>query len=190
MHTPIGIQFWKVGSRKIFAVRESDLRPNRPRKNTISLDSDSSDDMFLPLSKRGKCVSGKQLSESDQLLTEMQGLRKEIGQLFEVNKGLPIPIGLKRIICDTFRCCICQCTMVPPVIFGRCCKSLIGCQSCTDQWFRGETGLMQQACPKCRAERAYAETCVFKGIDDFLLAIHPLVQLDTETSGALDEEDN
>ena len=126
VHTPVGIQFQKVGSRIIFAVRESDLRPNWPCKNTISLDSDSSDDMFMPPSKRDKCVSGKQLLESDKLLTEMQGLSKEIGQLFEVNKELPIPIGRKRTGCDTFRCCICQCTMVPPVMFGRC-KSLIGC---------------------------------------------------------------
>lgn len=133
--------------------------------------------MFMPFPKRNK---SKQPSDFDQLLIEMQGLRKEIKQLFQINKQLPIPIGLKRVLHDTFRCCICQSTMVSPVIFGRCCKSMIGCQLCTDQWFRGEEGLMQ-ACPKCRAERAYTETCAFKGIDDFLLAIRPLVQLTSST---------
>ena len=110
------------------------------------------------------------------LLTEVKGLRKEIGQLFEVNKQLPIPFGLRKVLQETFQCCICQSTMTPPIIFGRCCKSLIGCQSCVDRWFQGDTGLMQQTCPKCRAERVYAETCVIKGIDGFLVAIQPLVQ--------------
>lgn len=170
LYIRIRIQFWKVGRRKFFAVRESNLRPSQPRKNknTVSLDSDSSDNMFMPFPKRSNC---KQPSESVQLLTEMQGIRKEIGQLFEVNKQLPIS----------------QSMTVPPVIYVRCCKSLIGCQWCTDQW---ETGLMQQACPKCHAEWAYAEMCVFKGINDFLLAIRPLVQLDMGMSSAGDEEDN
>ena len=129
-------------------------------------------------------------SESNELITEMQGLRKMIEQLFEVNKQLPIPIGLRKVLQETFCCCICRCTMVPPVIFGRCCKSLIGCQSCVNRWFWGDSGLMQQSCPKCRTERAYAETCIFKGIDDLLAAIHPLVQSDVSISATAAEEDN
>ena len=124
----------------------------------------------------------------DEVLSEVQGLRKEIGQLFEVNKQLPIPIGLRKVLLETFQCCICQSTMSPPIIFGHCCKSLIGCQACVDHWFRGDGGLMQQACPRCRTERAYAETCVVKGIDDFLVAIRPLVQSDPPTSAMRDEE--
>ena len=85
-----GMQFWKVGSRKIYAVKEIDLRPS-PRashkgKAPASLDSDSSDNEFMLRSKKGKFVSHKQSFESGELLSEMQGLRKEIGQLFEVNK--------------------------------------------------------------------------------------------------------
>ena len=174
------MQFWKVGSRKIYAVKESDLKPSSKQyskgKIPMSPDSDSSNDVFVQSTKRGKFVSSKKLSDSDSLLTEVKGLRKEIGQLFEVNKQLPIPFGLRKVLQETFQCCICQSTMTPPIIFGRCCKSLIGCQSCVDRWFQGDTGLMQQTCPKCRAERAYAETCMIKGIDQFLVAIQPLVQ--------------
>ena len=47
---------------------------------------------------------------------------------------------------------------------------------------------MQQACPRCRTERAYAETCVVNGIYDFLVAIRPLVQSDPPTSAMRDEE--
>ena len=138
-------------------------------QSAISVDSDSSGDDLQQCSKRRKFgqASG---SDSDSLLTEVKGLRKEIGQL---NKQLPIPFGLRKVLQETFQCCICQSTMTPPIVFGRCCKSLIGCQSCVDRWFQG---LMQQTCPKCRAERAYPETCVIKGIDEFLVAIQPLVQ--------------
>ena len=125
------IQFWKVGSRKIYAVRELDLRLGRVNKATIS-DTESSDEEFMPLPKRSKRIAlckGQQLADIDQLLTEVWGLRSDIGHLFEVNQQLPVPIGLQKALIDTFRCCICQSTMLPPVIFGRCCKSLIGCQS-------------------------------------------------------------
>ena len=186
------MQFWKVGNRKIYAVKESDLRlpakPSTKGKNVVSLDSDSSDDSFLHCSKKGKFVLSQRSTESVKLLTEVQGLRQEISQLFEVNKQLPIPMGLRKVLQETFKCCICQCTMTPPIIFGRCCKSLIGCQCCVDQWFQGDAGLMQQTCPKCRAERAYAETCVIKGIDDFLFTIHPLVQVDAPMSTLRDDE--
>ena len=128
-------------------------------QSAISVDSESSGDDLQQCSKRRKFVEGGQASgsDSDSLLTEVKGLRKEI------SKQLPIPFGLRKVLQETFQCCICQSTMTPPIVFGRCCKSLIGCQSCVDRWFQG---LMQQTCPKCRAEKAYPETCVIKGIDE------------------------
>ena len=61
--------------------------------------------------------------------------------------------------------------MTPPVIFARCCKSLIGCSACADAWYGGEEGMVR-TCPKCRSERAFADTMVFRGMDDL---IHPLL---------------
>ena len=180
-HHNMGIQFWKVGSQRIYAVRETDLKPcqstktNKTNKTTISIDSDSSDDEFMPLPKRSRTAPSKQSSEFEELLSEVQGFRKSIGHLFEVEKQLPILIELQKALNDTFWCVICQSIMVPPVIFRWCCKSPIGCQSCVDQWYRGKSGLMQ-SCPRCRAEHGYADTCIFKGIDDFLTTIQPLVQ--------------
>ena len=179
------MQFWKVGSRKIYAVKDTDLResPKTHRKGkTPVLDSYSSDDAFMQCSKKGKFVSNKQSLESGKLLSELQGLQKEIGQLFEVNKQLPI---LRKVLKETYQCCICQSTMSPPVIFGRRCKSLIGCQASVDQRFQGDGGLMQQT---CHTERAYTETCVTKGTDDVLIAIHPLVQADPPTPAIRDED--
>ena len=61
-----GMQFWKVGSRKIYAVRNSELRSvAKPSKGkhplSLTLDSDSSDDAFMQYSKKGKFVSNKVL---------------------------------------------------------------------------------------------------------------------------------
>ena len=104
----------------------------------MSLGLDSSDE-FMQISKKGKFEHSFQ---SEELLSEVPGLRKEIGQLFKVNKQLPIPIGLSKVLLETFQCYICQCTMSPPIIFGCCCKSFIGDQACVDHWFRGDGGLM------------------------------------------------
>ena len=65
--------------------------------------------------------------------------------------------------------------MVPPIIFAKCCKTLLGCQTCVDTWYRGEQG-QARACPKCRGERAYVETCRIVGLDDFMVKIAPLLQ--------------
>lgn len=45
-----------------------------------------------------------------------------------------------------------------------------------------------KACPKCRGERGYAETCVIKGIDEFLTMIKPLVQISEEGPSSVEEE--
>ena len=65
--------------------------------------------------------------------------------------------------------------MVLPIIFAKCCKSIIGCQNCVDTWYRGAEG-QTPTCPRCRSHRAYVETCEFNGLDDFLAAITPLLE--------------
>ena len=60
---------------------------------------------------------------------------------------------------------------------------LLGCQVCVDQWYGGEEGVAR-SCPLCRCERAYADTCVLKGLDTFLATIAPLLNC----SGAVDSE--
>ena len=65
-----------------------------------------------------------------------------------------------------------------PVIFARCCKSILGCEACVDTWFGGGQG--SKTCPLCRAERAYTETCRLNELDNFLSTIHPLLAIDDE----------
>ena len=113
--------------------------------------------------------------ELKELVSEVKEMRKDFKLVFEVNETMNLPIALRKVLADTFRCCICQSTpIVPPVIFARCCKSIVGCQVCVDTLYCGEDG-MTKKCPRCRAERAYAETSVLRGFDELLKVVEPLL---------------
>ena len=82
--------------------------------------------------------------------------------------------GLLEQLKEGFTCQICRSTIVPPVIFACCCKSIIGCQVCIDQWYQGVDG-MARSFPICRFERAFTETTVLHGLNDFFETITPLL---------------
>ena len=103
------------------------------------------------------------------------GTRKRKLMRKPVLSNVKLPCTLHRQLQDTFKCNICRSSPIkPPVIFSRCCKRLLGCQECVDRWFGGNDGSMK-SCPLCRSERAYADTCIVKGLDEFLKSIAPLV---------------
>lgn len=164
-----GFKFWRTGSRKIFAVRQADLKmkSNRKRGSVVISDSDS-DESLQPLRR-------KPIRElPPQLVEEIKGMRKDIQCLFQITDKLKISPGLYRQLRDTFQCHICRSTPIaPPVIFTRCCHRILGCQTCVDAWYGGEDGI-SRSCPMCRFDRAYSETTTLRGLDDFLGAIKPL----------------
>ena len=54
----IGLKFWKIGSRKLYAVKEVDLRESRKAPNNTNIYSSSSDDDFVsPRLKRRRAES-------------------------------------------------------------------------------------------------------------------------------------
>ena len=150
---------------------ESELKSARKRTSVqlINLLTSSSDDDFIrPRMKR------KRSTEASLLSSEFIQMKESLDKVFLLTSSMTIPIGLKNILYETFKCSICQSTpMVPPIIFAKCCKCILGCQTCVDTWYRGEEG-QTRTCPKCRSDRAYVETCKMHGIDDFLIAIAPL----------------
>ena len=176
----VGLKFWKVGSRKLYAVKESKIKETKKRSsttNTINISSSDSESDIVPLVKR------KRISlDSIKLQTiqdDIKEIREELSKVFLLTSAMQVPIALRRLLYDTFRCGICRSTpMKPPIIFARCCKSIIGCQSCVDTWYRGEEG-QQHTCPNCRESRAYVETCKINGLDDFLTAIAPVLEVDS-----------
>ena len=168
-------------------MKESELKETRKRSSTtnvIDISSSDSDSEIIPLVKR-KRISMDSI-KLQRIQDDIKEIKVELSKVFLLTSTMQVPIGLRRLLYDTFRCGICRSTpMKPPIIFARCCKSILGCQSCVDTWYRGDEG-QQRTCPNCREARAYVDTCKINGLEDFLTGIAPLLEVDSIDEG---EED-
>ena len=107
----VGLAFWKSPRRKLFAVI------GKGRKQPIVLDSD---DDFEP-TKRLR--TEKKL---DIVLDTMDGIKETLSDVMSLTKDTRIPVGMKRLMRDAFKCNICQTVPVrPPVIIRKCCKNTV-----------------------------------------------------------------
>lgn len=175
-----GLSFWKCGSRKIFAVVNSEnvrVPQKRVRSakskatllNQASSDiSDDSDDDFVPRKFNKKF----DVAEKDQTFHQIKGDIKDVKcmmtEMLEINKSLPLPLGITKLVKDAFQCKICHETpMKTPIIATKCCSSLLGCEECVNTWYDGVHGLSKK-CPHCNEPRGYAFTFQFKGLDEFI----------------------
>ena len=146
----IGIRFWKVGSRKIFAIK---------------------DDEALPEAKKVK-ISSADDSTNNAIEEKIDCIDFKLTKILDIAPNLPI--GLSSLIYETFKCSICHTSpIIPPAIFARCCRSIVGCQRCVDKWYRGEAG-SEKKCPLCRGDRGYADTSQIVGLDNFLTEINSI----------------
>ena len=135
------MKFWKVGSRKLYAVRD------RKGKKRARQEDSASDD------------------ENTNTKQVLQKMDRNIEKILEVTNKYHLPVGFYSVVMDAFMCKICQ-SITLPAIFARCCRTIIGCQTCVDHWYRGESGL-DKKCPLCRGDRGY--TCKISGLEDFLI---------------------
>ncbi len=69
--------------------------------------------------------------------------------------------------------------MKPPVIMCKCCKVVIGCESCVNAWYTGPEALTE-TCPACRAERGYSGMMILRGLDNFLTVVKKVIQTEDE----------
>ena len=167
-------KFWRVTSRKFYAIKRQSDTVGKP--STIELDSDSDSDFEPPRPKIKKKTStpphGADMLSS--IREDIKLIRQDIQQIYKVDRHTKLPVALYHQLHNTFKCRICHnAPIVPNVIFARCCKSIVGCQSCTDQWYR-EDG-MNKPCPLCGTPRALPDTMRIHGLDEFLCAIEPLL---------------
>ena len=143
-----------MGSRKVFAIPR-DVQPSAKKRHRCS----SSDEEDFSLGDRLDAIDYK------------------ISKILAVSPHLKVPLGLSTQLFDTFRCNICKASPLrPPAIFARCCKRIVGCMQCTDEWYRGEEGLLKK-CPLCRGDRGYADTSKILGLDDLLKTIGDLLHV-------------
>ena len=115
-------------------------------------------------------IEVKRRKLSSDLTKDMKSVKRSIQSILSLTKDSKIPLGLKKVLKDAFKCVICMGVVKPPVITGRCCQRILGCESCVNKWFSGPDAL-QKACPHCSSPRGYSETIMLKGIDDFLTTI-------------------
>ena len=141
----IGLSFWRSPRRKLYAVPKVDCG-SKP----VVL-SDSEDD-FQPRKKPRK------EDAQDAILSGISDIKSSIADMTSITKSTRILLGLYKITRDTFKCSICHVVPArPPIIIAKCCKTILGCEQCINEWFSGPDALTK-SCPSCRADRGYNET--------------------------------
>ena len=65
--------------------------------------------------------------------------------------------------------------MSPPIIYSKCCKSLIGCENCVNLWYGTGPDGINKACPVCNTVRALADTSRICGLDQMLEGVREAV---------------
>ena len=171
--TTQGLAFWKSPRRKLYSILSSNRKAETTKRYRQA--SDSEDD-FEPCSK----PCSKQIKEDklETLINEVGSIKENVLDMFSLNKNSNIPLGLKRVIRDTFQCTICcRVPIHSPVIVTKCCKTILGCETCVNAWYSGAE-MLTKTCPSCRAERGCNETMVLRGLDDFLLQMAKVLETD------------
>ena len=149
--------------------------PKRPAKSkatylsqAASDISDGSDDDFVSKKSNKKFKSTEKDQDFHQMKRDINDVKCMVTEMLEVNKSLPLPLGITKLVKDAFQCKICHETpMKPAIIATKCCSSLLGCEECVNIWYDGVHGLSKK-CPHCNEPRGYAFTFQFKVLDDFI----------------------
>ena len=151
----------KVNSRNFFAVLEEDLRApvrKRSRKSRAHMDADPLD-----------------FEETlDELKTEVARMHEKLDKVFSLTRDSPVPAGLRILLQDSLKCKICHITpLQPPIIFAKCCKSILGYERYVDEWYAD--GGLSKNCPGCRGPRGLAETVRLHGLDDLVKGLQSIL---------------
>lgn len=141
-----------VSTRKIFAVRLSDYAEVQRKRDKEST---------LAKSKKGKRKAEQAFVDGDLL----EELNNKIDKLIEKNEQKDI---IEKSILESFKCCVCL-KVVSKVMVAGCCKRIIGCQSCIEQWFSD-----QDCCPLCKAANSKDKAFLLKGMDEFIAVVSGL----------------
>ena len=156
MYIHTGLQFWKCGSRKFFAVLKDEIDDGNPRVKRRKLSVDTENVTLTPLSEDVASIK----SDIHNVIQEMQAARAEVKDIIKIKSANDIPIPLQKALTETLKRKICMAIAKPPVLFGKCCQQLLGCQTCIDKWFEGNS--FEKTCINCRQERAVTQTAIYE----------------------------
>ena len=94
----------------MYAVSQKDIRDSTPIsswKHSLILDSDEED--FEPRSKKER-----KEEKLNMILSEVGGIKEALGEMMTLSANSSIPMGLKRILRETFKCHICHTVPINP----------------------------------------------------------------------------
>ena len=110
-----------------------------------------------------------------QMMEKLTGAVNKLDGVLKLTKNTRVPLGLKSLLQESLQCRICHITpMRPPILFGKCCKVILGCEECVTKWFQGPDAFTK-ACPYCTAPRAFTETLRVHGMDDLLTGLSKVI---------------
>ena len=169
-------------ARKFFVIPVDDLSRNkREKRQSVLISDDEEEDLDDFVVKPPKKFKAKSSSQMEEMHRDIQQISRNLECIFKLTKNTKLPPGLYKLLSDTFQCQICRAMpIVPPPIYTRCCKRILGCQTCVDRWYCG-TDSINHSCPICRSERAFTETSQIKGLDDFLNGIRAVFDGESDT---------
>ena len=160
-----GLRFWKVNSRTFFAVPDEDLAaPTNKRRRTQ-----------IQMTCSGR-EGGADLEESVKAMwDELGALASKMEKLFSFTKDTRVPPGIRMLLTDALKCKICfQAPVEPPIILAMCCKSILGCQECVDEWYAD--GGLNKSCPARRSPRGLSETMILLGLNELAQGVTDILE--------------
>ena len=174
-----------MGSRKLFAVETSAVEHHRDAEN----DEDS--DMLMPLPKRKRPNESSLEVKIDEINEEIKSMKKEIQKFHNLAFRHKFSASLLSELEESFSCLICKRAPARKPLLGCIeCSSVIGCQTCVNEWYSGANSLNKK-CPKCRVERGLSKSIILRGFDGLLTQIKNLRESSSseseESDGALDD---
>ena len=89
--------------------------------------------------------------------------------MFELTKSLKVPLRLRKLLNDSFKCKIRREIVDLPVTVTKCFKAILGCDDCVKSWYTSDP--LVKNCPACNTEWGYVETMCLHGLDELLTAI-------------------
>ena len=166
--------FWRVGSRKFFAIPETEYRkdetpPSAKKKRKSCTSTLQSDSAFIE-------------EAVESLVEEVREVKEEIGKIRELAFRHKFSLSFIQSLEEAFRCSICHVTPAKlPLIACQACSTLLGCESWTNTQYGNE---FDKKCPKCNTPRGLSKTFILKGFGNL---VH---QLELINEGTLNNNDS
>ena len=104
-----GLTFWKYPRQKFYAVLHKDVKDSTPSSSCQSPIFIDVDDDFEPQSKRER-----KEDKLETLISEVGSIKETLTDMFSLTENSCIPVGLKCILHDTFKCTTCHRVPIRP----------------------------------------------------------------------------